>query len=70
MDKTTYSEQNFIINLVISSCDNLSPILISQKIKQYFDEDVSIQDISAYIKGFKQHDVTKNEFTLKMSDIF
>ncbi len=68
MDKITYSERKFIINLVISSCDSLNPFLVSQKIKIYFNIDVSIEEILAYTKEFKI--LESEKFTLKMSDIF
>lgn len=68
MIESTYSEEEFIINLVITSSKSLNPLVISQKIKKYFDLDIDDIDISYYINNFEEP--KKKSFTLKMSDIF
>ena len=65
----TYSEVDFIINMIISSYGTINSAIISDKLKFYFNEVVEISYIDNYMLNLNQN-VETNKFSLQMKQIF
>jgi hypothetical protein len=66
---TTYSEINFLTTLIASSEKSNDPNIISQKLKELVDINVSIGQIKDILDNNNKPN-KKSLYSLQMSDIF
>jgi hypothetical protein len=66
--KKVYDERYFGIELLIEEYKVINPLFLSIKLKEYFDEDLTPNEIHDYINA--EEDYEKESWTINMRDIF